>query len=97
MLERTGHTYLLTCGARGDTRAPTQPMGAVLEACLPASFLVELTDQYQEPVGGRIDVGGEFGDLIAQPHDLSQWVGSGSHGGDWGGRGGRGGGGGCGL
>ena len=70
ILEGTGHADFLACRSHGDAGAPAQPVGARLEARVPAASLVELTDQDQETVGGRMDVGGEFRDLIAEPHEV---------------------------
>ena len=93
VLERTGHAHLLAGGAYGDAGAPAQPVGARLEAHGPALSLVELTDQHQQTVGGGIDVGGEFGDLVAESLEVGEWRGGEScRRGDGGGRGGGGGG-----
>ena len=57
------HPFPRRSGRQAD--APGQPVGAVPEAVVPALLLVELADQYEQFVGGRIDAGGERGDLFA--------------------------------
>ena len=81
MPERVGHADLLAGRSHGDARAPAQPVGAGLEARVPALSLVELTDQHQETVGGDMDVGGELGDLVAQSLDFG--ASGGGSGGGW--------------
>ena len=49
-----------------ETRPPIQPVGTGATAVTPPAPLVELPDQGQEAIGGRLDVGGEFSDLVAQ-------------------------------
>ncbi len=73
MLERMGYADSLAGWAHGDAGAPAQPVGARLEAPVPALSLVELADQHQETVSGGMDVGGEFGDLIAQALEVGGW------------------------
>ena len=66
MLQCTGHPHLLAGSSDVDPGTPAQPVGARAEARVPSFFRVELTDQHQESVGGRVQVCGQLGDLVAQ-------------------------------
>src|SRR2546425_570054 len=50
--------------------SPGQPGGAGAEARVPASPCVEFTDQLEQARGGRVEVGGELGNLVAEPLQL---------------------------
>ena len=63
-----GDAHLLAGGARREADAPAQPVGAGGEA-LPAAALVELPDEDEQLVGGRLDAGGQVGYPVAERLD----------------------------
>ncbi len=66
-LEAAGDPHLVTGGAQADATLPIQPVGAGDDPPLePALAAVELGDEAQQAVIGRVDVGGELGDLVFQ-------------------------------
>jgi hypothetical protein len=40
------------------------------EPVVPAAARIELTDEVEQPRGGRVEVRGELGDLVADPVEL---------------------------
>src|SRR4029453_1784223 len=64
--ESPRHADVLARGAGLEPDAPGEPLGAGLEAGVPAAPGVELPDQFQEPGRGRLEVSGELGDLVAE-------------------------------
>jgi len=59
---RRGNTDLLAGGTQSETGTPAEPVGTGAEAMfskvrIPASAGVELPDQYQQPIGGCLEVG----------------------------------------
>ena len=56
------HPHLLACGAEIDPCAPVQPVGAGAEAGVPPTRVVELAEQDEQVVGGRVQSRGEFSD-----------------------------------
>ena len=66
-LQAAGDPHLVTGGAQADAALPIEPMGAGKNPPLaPALAAVELRDEAQQTVVGRVDVGGELGDLAFQ-------------------------------
>ena len=70
--EGAGHPDMLAGGARGESDAPGEPLGAGAEAVGPASAGVELADQREQAGRRRLEVGGELGDLVAQAIQLRE-------------------------
>src|SRR5207244_13414012 len=52
--------------AQVEPRAPGEPGGAGGEARVPAAAGVEVTDQLEQTRGGRVEMGGQLGDLVAE-------------------------------
>jgi len=69
-LEGARNPHPLTGGAQVESDSPTQPGGAGAEARVPSPACVELADQGQEARGGGVEVGGQLGDLVAEPVQL---------------------------
>jgi hypothetical protein len=68
--ERARDADVLTRGARLESHAPGQPRRARTEAIAPAAAGVEFADQLEQPRGGRVEMRGELGDLVAEPVQL---------------------------
>jgi hypothetical protein len=64
------HPHALAGGARGESYAPGEPVGARAEAGVPASTGVELPDEVEEASDRRIEVSRELGDLVAETIEL---------------------------
>jgi hypothetical protein len=60
---------VLAGGAGLEADAPGEPLGAGLEPRVPAAPRVELPDQLQKPRGGRLEMRGKLGDLVAEPFE----------------------------
>jgi hypothetical protein len=60
------HSHVLAGRGGGEPHAPGEPGGAGAEARVPARTIVELADEIEETRGGRIEVGGQLRDLVAQ-------------------------------
>jgi hypothetical protein len=66
-LERTGDPNLFSSCTQVEAALPAEPVGAGLgEAVRPAVAAIELRNQQQPAVIGRVQVTGEFGDLGLQ-------------------------------
>ncbi len=68
--QRARHADALASRAPIEADTPREPRGARGEAGVPAAAGVELSDEIQQARGGRVQVGGQFGDLIAKPMRL---------------------------
>jgi hypothetical protein len=68
--ERARDADVLTRGARLESHAPGQPRRARTEAIAPAAAGVEFADQLEQPRGGRVEMRGELGDLVAEALEL---------------------------
>ena len=66
MLQCPGHPHLLAGSSHVDPGPPAQPVGARPESRVPPFSRVELTDQHQETIDGRMQMCGQLGDLVAQ-------------------------------
>jgi hypothetical protein len=64
------HPHALAGGARGESYAPGEPLGAGAEAGVPPATGVELPDEVEEASDRRIEVGGELRNLVAQAIQL---------------------------
>ncbi len=66
-LQAARDPHLVTGRDHADATLPIEPMGAGEDPPLePALAAVEFGDEAQEAVVGRVDVGGELGDLMFQ-------------------------------
>jgi hypothetical protein len=66
LAQAVGDPHVVAGRAGRDPTRPAQPVGAVLEAPVPAAALVEFGDQ-REPARGRCsDVCRKFSDLVAE-------------------------------
>ena len=73
----TRHADLLAGRAEVEADAPGQPLGAGAKAGVPAAAGVEVADEIEQAGGGRIEMRGELGDLVANPLELGNpegWV-----------------------
>src|SRR5437899_7108735 len=68
--ERAGHADTLARRARVEPDAPGQPRGARAESVAPAAARVEVADEVEQVSGGGVEVGGQLGDLVAEPLEL---------------------------
>jgi len=68
--ERPGHPDALARCARVEPDTPRQPGGAREEARVPASAGIEIADEVEQVRGRGVEVGGQFGDLVAEPVEL---------------------------
>ncbi len=64
--ERTRDAHLLTRRTRGNTGSPAQPVCTAGEAGAPRLEGIELAQLQEEFVGGRMQPGGQLGDLVAE-------------------------------
>ena len=77
MGKRARHADLLAGRAEVEADAPGQPLGAGAKAGVPAAAGVEVADEIEQAGGGRIEVGRELRDLVANPLELGylkRWV-----------------------
>jgi len=65
---RHAHPFARRAGVEPD--APREPRSARGEAVAPAAAGVELADEIEQARGGGVEVGGELGDLVAEPLEL---------------------------
>src|SRR5262245_22700416 len=68
--EGASHSHAFAGGARIQAHPPGEPGGAGAEARVPPAAGVELAEQVEETGSGRIEVGGELSDLIAEAVQL---------------------------
>ena len=60
-----GHADLLAGRAEIEADAPGEPLGTGPKAGVPAAAGIEVPDQIEQACGGRIEVGRELGDRVA--------------------------------
>src|SRR5205823_6731567 len=65
--QRARHADALASRASIEAHTPREPRGAGAEAGVPAAAGVELSDEIQQVRGSRVEVRGQFGDLITEP------------------------------
>ncbi len=59
------HANFLASSTQVDTTFPVQPVGAGTQPrSTPAMRIIIFTDQFQQTVGGGMDVSRQFGDLV---------------------------------
>ena len=68
--KRARHADVLACGARLESDAPRQPVGARAKAIAPAAARVELADEIEQVRGGGVEMSGELSDLVAEVLEL---------------------------
>jgi len=68
--KRARHADVLACGARLESDAPRQPVGARPKAVAPAAARVELADEIEQVRGGGVEMSGELSDLVAEVLEL---------------------------
>src|SRR5437899_3175392 len=68
--ERAGHANTLARRARVEPDAPGQPRGARAESIAPTFARVEFADEIEQTSGGRVEVSGQLGDLVAEAIQL---------------------------
>ncbi len=67
---RAVRTFSLPRGAQVDARPKGEPVRAgPVSVTFPSTPCVEVGDQHEHPVRGRVDVGGQHGDLVAERLD----------------------------
>jgi hypothetical protein len=70
MSECSRDAHLLARRARGNARAPAQPMCAAEESAIPPLALVEFVQSHQQTVRGRMQVRRKLGDLVAETLEI---------------------------
>jgi len=68
--QSAGHSDPLPGRAQVEPHAPGEPGGAGTETRVPSPAGVELTNQIEQARGGRVEVGGQLGDLVTEPVQL---------------------------
>src|SRR5712664_932042 len=65
--QRARHADALASRAPIEAYTPREPRGARAEPGVPAATRVEFADEIEQARGGRIEMGGQLGDLVAKP------------------------------
>ena len=68
--QRVGNADPLARRAGREADSPGEPLRAGPKAPVPPSPLIELADQREQPRGGRVEMGGQLGDLVAESVQL---------------------------
>jgi hypothetical protein len=64
------HAHLFPGRARIEADAPAEPGGTGTKASVPAPAHIELADQVEDARRGRVEVGRQLGDLVAEAIEL---------------------------
>jgi len=69
--EGAGDPDVLAGGAGREPHAPGEPSGAGAKAGVPAIAGIEFTDEIEQASGRGVEVGGQLGDLVAEPIEIA--------------------------
>jgi hypothetical protein len=69
--ERVGDADALAGRAEVEAHAPAEPLRTGAEAGVPPAAGVELADEGEQARGGGVEMGGELGNLVAEPVQLA--------------------------